>query len=204
MAGSHVTATCSVEGCGRDHAARGWCMAHYDTWRVYGSATPSEGARALRHMARLRARFWKSVRVSGPDECWEWQGPRLPKGYGYFGSSKGVLGRQYAHRLAWRFTHGESLLGDAVVRHSCDNPPCCNPAHLSVGSQGDNVMDAVARRRHPHGETHGSARFTERDIREMRRLAASGLSQVAIAAAFQTNKGTVNDIVRRRTWRHVT
>jgi hypothetical protein len=84
-------------------------------------------------------------RSAGPDACWPWQGGRKVKGYGR-------LMRDYkdlqSHRVAWEETFGPIPDGLQVLHH-CDNPPCCNPAHLFLGTPGDNVRDMVAKGRQP-------------------------------------------------------
>lgn len=95
------------------------------------------------HRRSLLERFWEKVDVGGPDECWEWQGNFYHTGYGYL--NQGYKHRR-AHRLAYEFAHGPIPHG-LFVLHSCDNPACCNPAHLRVGTQKDNMSDCAARGR---------------------------------------------------------
>lgn len=82
------------------------------------------------------------------DGCWEWPGTRTPLGYGIVGS--GTVGRNarrvYVHRVVYEHFHGAIPSGH-VVMHRCDNPPCCNPAHLASGTQADNIADASAKGR---------------------------------------------------------
>ena len=85
--------------------------------------------------------FWSRVRMAQPDECWEWVGPLFPGGYGrvnYNGT------RQGAHRVAYELTHGPIPPGMDIL-HSCDLRKCCNPKHLKVGTDQDNVRDKVSR-----------------------------------------------------------
>lgn len=89
-------------------------------------------------------RFWSKVAVGAPGECWEWKRSRLPRGYGRF---RQPTGHEYAHRVAWRLTNGPIPDGMVVRHYVCDNPPCCNPAHLRLGTQGDNNDDSVSRGR---------------------------------------------------------
>lgn len=88
-------------------------------------------------------RFWDKVLIG--DECWVWQAGIKPhNGYGAFS----LNGREMvAHRVAWLLCHGEIPDGLRVLHH-CDNPPCVRPDHLFLGTQKDNVLDAVAKGRH--------------------------------------------------------
>lgn len=76
-------------------------------------------------------------------ECWVWKGARGGKGYG----SKMIRGKAYrTHRLAWEWVNGPIPDG-MMVLHRCDNPPCCNPNHLFIGTNTDNMRDMVAKGR---------------------------------------------------------
>lgn len=82
--------------------------------------------------------------MGDPDECWEWPGQRTIKGYGTVrrvrkdGSGKSL--NFYVHRLSYEHFHGPIPEGLEVM-HSCDNPPCANPNHLSVGTHAENLAD---------------------------------------------------------------
>jgi hypothetical protein len=94
---------------------------------------------------RLTEHFWARVDRRGPDECWPWRLSCLPAKAGGAGQftyrfrDKQISYK--AHRLAWLFSTGKSA-GDLKVCHRCDNPPCCNPAHLFPGTQAENLDDA--------------------------------------------------------------
>ena len=93
--------------------------------------------------------FWRRVRVKDDKSCWEWCGRLDRDGYGLVGSRK--FKGQRAHRVAFILSSGpiqpHAPGSRSVIRHSCDNPPCCNPAHLSLGSDADNVRDKLSRGR---------------------------------------------------------
>lgn len=85
--------------------------------------------------------FWSRVDRSG--DCWLWTASKTARGYGKLR----VDGKQaYAHRVAYELTNG-AIPDGLVICHHCDNPPCCNPAHLFMGTQGDNMRDRDAKGR---------------------------------------------------------
>lgn len=75
--------------------------------------------------------------------CWEWQNSRDRLGYGQV--SRISSGESLAHRLAWRIFVGDP--SGKMICHSCDNPPCCNPEHLFIGTQQQNLDDARSKGR---------------------------------------------------------
>ena len=197
-------ATCTIDGCEKPRFGHGWCNMHYSRWRRNGD--PHDHGRWERRTGTLEERLWSRVdRSGGPDECWPWTGTnRHPFGYGLMAVNRRPEG---AHRVAYLVTYGEIPSYKPAVCHSCDNPGCCNPAHLFAGTQTDNLadMDAKGRRSNERasGETNGAARLTENDVRKIRRLSAQGSSQRALAEHFGAGNTTVAKIVRRETWRHV-
>lgn len=104
--------------------------------------------------------FWDRLdRSGGPNACWPFQGARNGDGYGQV-SYRGRL--RQAHRVAFILWHGPTMEGIGrwdIVLHSCDNPPCCNPRHLTLGTTADNNDDMRAKGRakeHTHGAQHGT------------------------------------------------
>ena len=92
----------------------------------------------------LSARFWPKVDKAGPDDCWEWNASR--QGTGAYGRI-GVNGKvELAHRISYELMHGPIPDG-LFVMHRCDNPPCVNPAHLSLGTRRDNMEDSMDKNR---------------------------------------------------------
>lgn len=129
------------------------------------------------------------------DECWIWTGPRVRGGYGRAGVN-------LAHRLAWERANGPIPEG-LFVLHRCDNPPCCNPSHLFLGTHDDNMRDRDAKGRTLRGEATGAARLKAEDIPVIRRLASEGLSQRKIASSFGVSHTTIQDVLHHKRWQHV-
>ena len=105
----------------------------------------------------LMPRFWSKIQRGHPNECWPWTSPSQVRGYGRFwiGSrSDGTRRPVVASRFAYEAEVGPIPDGMQVL-HRCDNPPCCNPRHLFLGTHRDNVEDMVAKGRHPNAaKTH--------------------------------------------------
>lgn len=104
----------------------------------------------------LEQRFWAKVdQTGGPDACWPWVAARTRLGYGVFG-----VGPARAHRVSFEMANGVELEKGAVVMHTCDNPPCVNPAHLRLGSVAENDADRDAKGRLAHGERLSFSKLT--------------------------------------------
>lgn len=151
-------------------------------------------------------KFWSRVdKSAGPDACWPWTGCRQPRGYGHFYPAFRV--NLYAHRVAWELANGAPVPAGMFVMHACDNPACVNPAHLSVGTQSDNMQDC-ARKGRAHrvslqGEAHPNAKLTEAQVVEIRRRKGAGESIAVLAREFSVSEALIYFIANGRAWRHV-
>ena len=92
-------------------------------------------------------RFWQRVSVGLPDECWLWSGNIGTRGYGFFRVYDGDNNEKRVTAHRYMVSLREPLDDSLVVMHSCDNPPCVNPAHLRQATQGENVLDAMRKGR---------------------------------------------------------
>lgn len=148
--------------------------------------------------------FWAKVdRSGGPEACWPWTAG-LSKGYGEVSSDPPLQ----AHRVAFALATGTVQPKGMHICHSCDNPPCCNPAHLWLGTPGQNARDAIRKGRRcydaaPRGSSHGNAKLSEAEVAAILRAVASGETHKALGRRFGVSRVTVQDIARGRTWRHV-
>lgn len=154
------------------------------------------------------ARFWECVDMDNGEGCWVWKGGPIPERYGrptYVTTSINgrILG---AHRAAWEYANGRRVPDGLVVCHKCDNPPCCRPSHLFIGTPAENSADMVTKgRAFTPGILDTPARRTRRftseqivAIREHR--AKTGDSFAKIGPRFDLTTMGVYHIVRGLTY----
>lgn len=145
--------------------------------------------------------FWKFVKKGEEKECWVWSGFKRPTGYGTnYGMSE-----PRAHRMSWALHNGPIPEGLCVC-HRCDNPPCCNPAHLFLGTVGDNMRDRTQKGRQfiRCGELAAKAKLTAVDVLAIRLRSGRGDSNRAIAQDYPSvQTKTIRRIVKRETWNHI-
>lgn len=171
----------------------------------------------LHHVLDRATAFWSKVKIGDPADCWEWQGCHLTKTtrslpYGQFYISKTKKLR--AHRAAYMLSK-KTDPGASLVCHSCDNPKCCNPAHLWLGTPADNNADRAKKgrsakaehltseHRSQKGESHGCAKLTTDEALRIRILYDEGANLGDLAAMFSVSKTTICKIGKRRTWAHL-
>lgn len=132
---------CSEPECSRPRHARGFCANCYTRKKLAGEFTDLHFRRGPNKPWTLEELL--ATTKPGPNGCMEWTRNRQPAGYGKLT----VRGRDVsAHRFAYELAYGAPLPGLSVL-HKCDNPACINPAHLWLGTQGDNVRDAARKGR---------------------------------------------------------
>lgn len=148
----------------------------------------------------LEKRFWLKVAKGEDNFCWEWQGARLKSNYGWVSTP---IGNRAASRVA-AYLSGilSNLESSLCVLHRCDNPPCCNPAHLFTGTNADNVADRVAKgrtsSRPSHGQANGASKLTDAQTKQIRDMYKSeNYSQSQLAKMFGVQQPHISRIVNR-------
>jgi hypothetical protein len=188
---------CSVADCGRAILARGLCGKHYQRVAAHGSAD----ARPVHNKGRnaAPATFWAQTASCG--NCIEWTSYRNKLGYGRLAVNRKVT---YAHRHAWTLANG-AIPDGLCVLHKCDNPPCCNPSHLFLGTKRDNAQDMIrkGRDRRCRGIANHKAKLSEYSVRDIRDEYARGASQASLARIYGVNYRNIHAIVHRITWTHI-
>lgn len=148
-------------------------------------------------------RFWNKVDKAGLNDCWLFTGAKSEKGYGRFWYSATKYLR--AHRLAYVLAKGPIPEGMEII-HSCDNPLCCQPAHLSANTHQKNMDDMTSRNRTngPKGRRQHLAKMDEEKVLQIRQMYTTGkYNKSALARLFNIRPATVNQIVTRLTWTHI-
>jgi hypothetical protein len=145
--------------------------------------------------------FWEKVK-KGPG-CWEWIAG-MRGGYGAFKSdNKKVVG---AHCFSYELAFGPIPKGLCVC-HSCDNRRCVRPSHFFLGTYDDNNQDMRRKGRshgyRRYGEDNHSAKLTEQQVREIRRLSAKRCSQKHLAEQFGVSKSLIYYIQKNLIWESV-
>lgn len=185
---------------------------HFDKVQIIASL-PEGSAYVGRKGGKIRLttaeKFWARVdRTGGPDSCWPFSGGYKAKG----GHGQIVIGTRKtggiligSHRLAWTLTNGP-IPKDMCVCHKCDNPPCCNPDHLFLGTASENFADmrrkGRARGGSLKGEINRNSRFTDEQVKQIRDKYSSGKSQREIGEEYGVGQTTISYIIKNG-WRHV-
>lgn len=142
------------------------------------------------------------VRETG---CWEWKLSLDKDGYGRSYIMR-RQGENRAHRVSYIAFKGSIPLG-LVVMHSCDNPQCVNPAHLSLGTQLQNIADSRDKQRggayfYP-GQENPKCVIDDNGVRRIRALKRSGMTHSRIGDEVGCSKTLVTLVVTGRRWAHV-
>lgn len=133
--------------------------------------------------------------------CWNWTGVIVRGGYGQYRHAGKMV---YAHRFAYEREFG-AIPGGLFVCHSCDNPKCCNPAHLFLGNHADNMRDKVSKDRQSRqqGALNPSAKLREKDVLEILEFRELGMPITRLAKAYGVTKQTISQICSGQKWAHI-
>lgn len=170
------------------------CAAEVERYQPTDAAAPTPKKRRRRSGP---FNLWAYIqRIS--DGCWPWTGYVNRDGYGRFGKNYTL-----AHRAVWELVNGPIPAG-AVIRHSCDNPLCCNPDHLLSGSHADNTADKCARNRQAKGESNGQAKLSAEAVLAIRKeYVPRVVMQKDLARRYGVSESMVQKIVLGKYWKHL-
>lgn len=162
-------------------------------------------------------RFWARVKLGAENECWEWTGACHTFGHGAvnvgvrpfeWGEATLGPGNMVTSRVAWVLANRRNVPEGMVVMHSCDNPPCCNPAHLTLGTRLDNNQDCHRKGRYSRitrvrGEASYNAVLTKEIVVEVKRRLERGEYPRAIAGSLGVSRYAVEAVRNGLTWQWV-
>ena len=142
--------------------------------------------------------------------CWVFMGATNDFGYGIVGTGGRGAPNDRAHRITYRHFCGEIPSG-MFVCHRCDVPSCCNPDHLFLGTNQDNVRDMISKGRNsppprnPHvvGSVHPGSKLTEDQVVRIREAYSRGVKQKDLAQQYGVVHQTISKVVNNRRFKHV-
>lgn len=152
------------------------------------------------YLIALKERLLSKVVVLDND-CWYCSAGGEDSRYGTIW----YLGSNISNHVASWLVHNGPVPKGLFVLHHCDYMRCINPEHLFLGTHQDNIDDMMAKGRKAdrRGEMNQCAKFTENDIREIRKMIAEGESQTFIAEYFGTAQSVISQIKTGKRWGHV-
>ena len=186
--------TCDIDGCDREHLARGWCSLHYARWLKHDDPLGGGGYRGEPLI------YFLAHVDDQTDDCILWPYGGRGNGYGTLWTNGNLC---YVHVLACEHGHGPKPDGHQVC-HSCRNRHCFNPHHLRWGTPAENEADKIRDGTVQRGENHCWSKLTEVDVLSIRaRYAAGSHSYRDIAAMYAVDPTTIYKIVLRKRWAHI-
>jgi hypothetical protein len=151
-------------------------------------------------MHKSYERFYSKIKKKPRTGCWEWQACTDPAGYGQFYYKGKVLP---AHKVSYMI-HKEEVEKGLVLLHSCDNRRCCNPDHLTPGTQAENLADMVAKGRSCRGSKHHASKMTAAKVRNLREKYNKGIkNRTELARYYGIGYTAVVKITNKETWKHI-
>lgn len=149
-------------------------------------------------LERLKRNF--EMKVIRKEGCWDWKGVFDKNGYGLIPGNYQRLLR--ASRVSW-FIHKGQIPKGIVICHTCDNVRCTNPDHLFLGTPKVNSEDMAKKGRSTQGIKNPSVKLSEEQVRKIKELLKTGVTQKRISKDFNITRKTVGSIKNGKTWKHI-
>lgn len=167
---------------------------------------PTRKVSKLLTMEEVFKEFWSKVDKTpgqGPNgDCWIWTGEIGDRGYGKQWAYP-LKKRIPTHRMSYEIHSGELLSSKDFICHRCDNPPCCNPAHLFKGTNKDNMQDMASKGRNAKGSAKKFAKLSEADVYVIR-FKRQKAKRTDLAKEFNVTRSVIDHILQGIAWKHVT
>jgi len=130
------------------------------------------------------------IKTNNENECWEWIGRMNCDGYG------GITYKykeEKSHRMAWMLQIGD-IPANMCVCHKCDNPSCCNPNHLFLGTHSDNMIDSLKKDR------FAPAKLKIKQVLEIRQLYNNNVGINELKQKYNVSRNTIWRVVNNKTF----
>jgi len=151
--------------------------------------------------------LWEKVEIRQPHECWPWKGYKNEEGYGRTWINDNGY---YAHRVIFNLVYPnviqlsapKSTHDQGFLLHTCDNPSCCNPSHLFVGTHADNMADKVAKGRSPDfsGDRGPRCKLTMDQAIEIREKRKNGISAKQLAKDYELSLSSIKTLLASKSY----
>ena len=186
-------------------------------WKAYGAIKNIDIVKKIAEENKVEItdvlifyRFWEKVDIKdNKEECWNWTAGTILGEYGQF---RVYEENTYTHRIAYMLTKGK-IPDELHILHICNNRKCCNPYHLEVGDNYQNMQYRNECNRQAKGEHQGHSKLTDDQAREIhksyneQRKLHPGLKQwqiaEPIAKKYGITKGQVEVILNGKQWYHI-
>lgn len=138
--------------------------------------------------------FLNKISINSDNGCWEWSGYVNVDGYGRISISAQM---HLVHRVSYLFHKGD--IGNFYVLHTCDNPKCCNPDHLFLGTHEDNMADRARKKKSKLGN-----KLSKLEVKEIRNILLNGnTTQVRLAQQYRVSQSSISQISTHKAWRNI-
>lgn len=188
---------CCIKNCDSPVSHLGMCLNHWRMNRKYGSPVAARPLSAQNRGLSDEEKFWKSVKKT--DTCWLWIAARDRDGYGRLSVVIYGVRTRFAHRYSYMLHTGVVLDKYQLVMHSCDNPSCVNPDHLTAGSPAENSADMVRKGRNQAGIRSQAQKVAKLSDDSVLAILRDPRQYDVIAHEYSVHRQTVLDIKARRT-----
>ena len=147
-------------------------------------------------------RFFEHIdKTSSVNGCWIWKGHINKAGYGRIRRDHKDMS---THRYSWLIHNGD-IPKNMFICHKCDNPICCNPEHLFLGTPKDNSQDRKNKKRNrdQNGSKHNFAKLNESQVLTIRNRLKNGEVGRHLAKEYSVHVMTISNIKNRKKWTHI-
>lgn len=145
----------------------------------------------------MKREIERKVKINS-DQCWEWQGAKHKQGYGNIIFKKKCW---LSHRLAWTIYKGE-IKDNLKVCHKCDKPLCCNPNHLFLGTQLENVQDGFAKGRMKKNiPATRRIKLNYSQVTEIKKLHDGGMTRKELEKKYDVSQTCIAKIINGVSWK---